>query len=1007
MEIKILQVFYGKDGLPYKDKNRQVHFPIAGTGFLGASNTTQIKFYYDELDNLDETTWVAVSKLPNGKIGSRVLESHTDSELNEHYALLELDSYYTQYKGDVFISLQGYQGGVNVDYDEENSQYEIHGTPTIAATGSIKFTINYANQFVGSGETDNVTLQRILADLGTKLGIRSKSEYVTSLPSVGESNVFYVIHNDPNDSNKANIYIWNPSSQSYIWVGDNTLYLGDYYTKEEGEYFEQSIDERVTGVENELSSVASGSPKGIFPTLSDLETAFPDGDDYIYLVLANGHWYYWDGDSWNDGGAYLSPLPDDALSKTSNNSVRNSVITNELYKAEKLHLLYTPQTDSDVQENKVVNNTNGELEYASSVDASSLINIEYFDRISIKLLFSKDRATNTRFQIAVYDANEDFVAGCAFDQTGIITGSFTYKKWLNLVYNNTQQFNGITFNNDRRYKYLRICWYKSSPEDIAVFNSSNRYDFALEKILRDGGELLYVRNYGDVYANQIVSPSTGQDMENATAPEIQDICASSLININDFNALKFIVNKDQTSYTGDFIIGLYDSDLHKVAWIDIQPNGNVQANGYDVEELGVEYSTDNEDGFVKTMFNIPSSSKAKYVRLCWYENCSYHLYLLGYKNRNVGTKDLLFKATSETVSSPGYYAPDGSIGGSQSVDIHHSEEYIDISSCSGIRFILGNTSNPYFGYNIMLYDENRVLNGNAIFVNDPSFYDNIIHTNRTGSYANDPKITMQSDGYFFNIFFNNGYSPKYMRVCWHDEDLPISFYAIKNLPMPIGKYTKYSNKIMNCMGDSITYGYIPDSGAQMESPYPSLLMAELGLKSIRNYGISGSTLTNKVGSQYYPMCERVNDMDNAADIVCVFGGTNDYGNYSDIQLGTIDSSDTTTIYGALNSIANTLITKYPGAFLFFITPYHRADQTAPKASGLTLSQVAQAIRDIGEKYSIPVLDFYKNGGFHPENNAFKNAGYSGNDRLHPSQKFMEEKMVPEIAHFIERYMGNK
>ena len=104
MEIKTLQVFYGKDGLPYKDKDRQVHFPIAGTGFLGASNTTQIKFYYDELDNLDETTWVAVSKLPNGKVGSRVLESHLDSTLNEHYALLELDSYYTQYKGDVFIS---------------------------------------------------------------------------------------------------------------------------------------------------------------------------------------------------------------------------------------------------------------------------------------------------------------------------------------------------------------------------------------------------------------------------------------------------------------------------------------------------------------------------------------------------------------------------------------------------------------------------------------------------------------------------------------------------------------------------------------------------------------------------------------------------------------------------------------------------------------------------------------------------------------------------------------
>ena len=311
MEIKILQVFYGKDGLPYKDKDRQVHFPIAGTGFLGASKTTKIKFYYDELDNLDETTWVAVSKLPNGKVGSRVLESYLDEELNEHYALLELDNYYTQYKGDVFISLQGYQGGVDFDYDEENSQYEIHGTPTIGATGSIKFTINYANQFVGSGETDNINFQRILAALGTKLGMRAYSEHVEELPSEGSPDVFYVVNDDPNNPNLANIYVWNENTRHYIWVGDNTLDLGEYYTKEQGESFEQDINEdidildtKVTNIQSELQNVAQGSPKGVYATLSDLETAYPTGTTGIYLVSATGHWYYWNGSAWTDGGVY-------------------------------------------------------------------------------------------------------------------------------------------------------------------------------------------------------------------------------------------------------------------------------------------------------------------------------------------------------------------------------------------------------------------------------------------------------------------------------------------------------------------------------------------------------------------------------------------------------------------------------------------------------------------------------------------------------------------------------
>lgn len=308
MEIKILQVFLGADGLPYKDQERTVHFPIVGSGFQGASNTTKIRFYYDELVEQDdtETAWVACAKLPNGKIGSKVLETDYDSTLGEHYALLELDSFYFQYKGDVYISLQGYQGGVQVDYDEETELYTIYGTPTIAATGSIKLSVNYATQFVGSGETSNVNFQRILADLGTKLGIRSTSVYVEELPTVGNPDTFYVIHNDLSDPNKANIYIWNDVTQHYIWVGDNTLDLDNYYTQEQGEQFESGIENRVESVENELSSVASGSPKGVYATLTALQTAFPSGDDGIYVVEEDGKWYYWDGTQWSAGGTYLA-----------------------------------------------------------------------------------------------------------------------------------------------------------------------------------------------------------------------------------------------------------------------------------------------------------------------------------------------------------------------------------------------------------------------------------------------------------------------------------------------------------------------------------------------------------------------------------------------------------------------------------------------------------------------------------------------------------------------------
>ena len=61
-----------------------------------------------------------------------------------------------------------------------------------------------------------------------------------------------------------------------------------------------------TYVDTKVSSVASGSPKGTYATLADLQTAKPTGDSNIYVVTADGKWYYWNGSSWVSGGIYQS-----------------------------------------------------------------------------------------------------------------------------------------------------------------------------------------------------------------------------------------------------------------------------------------------------------------------------------------------------------------------------------------------------------------------------------------------------------------------------------------------------------------------------------------------------------------------------------------------------------------------------------------------------------------------------------------------------------------------------
>lgn len=59
-------------------------------------------------------------------------------------------------------------------------------------------------------------------------------------------------------------------------------------------------------VERQISSVASGSPRGVYSNLESLSSAFPTGNDNIYLTLDNNNWNYWNGSAWVCGGVYQS-----------------------------------------------------------------------------------------------------------------------------------------------------------------------------------------------------------------------------------------------------------------------------------------------------------------------------------------------------------------------------------------------------------------------------------------------------------------------------------------------------------------------------------------------------------------------------------------------------------------------------------------------------------------------------------------------------------------------------
>ena len=296
---KIMSIYYGTDKLPYKDEDRQTHYPIAGetNTFVGENNTTKVRFFVDRIGG-SNYTWVAKVKKPNGTICYRVLEMD-----NDDYVDVDLSFLYTDQVGQIDLALNGYTAQ-DITITEDDGVYEISGNPTVICTGIVKIIINYAPLILNMGASVQPTeYQQILALLSTKISYGIESEKVNELPTTGKANTIYYVKSNYSDI-VYDIYYWNGTTFAYLGTTAYSL-----YTKEDGIAFENALRSYVNTqlgyLEQEIQQVASGSPKGVYATLSDLQTAYPAGTSGIYVVSANGHWYYWNGSAWTDGGQYL------------------------------------------------------------------------------------------------------------------------------------------------------------------------------------------------------------------------------------------------------------------------------------------------------------------------------------------------------------------------------------------------------------------------------------------------------------------------------------------------------------------------------------------------------------------------------------------------------------------------------------------------------------------------------------------------------------------------------
>ena len=186
-------------------------------------------------------------------------------------------------------------------------------------------------------------------------------------------------------------------------------------------------------------------------------------------------------------------------------------------------------------------------------------------------------------------------------------------------------------------------------------------------------------------------------------------------------------------------------------------------------------------------------------------------------------------------------------------------------------------------------------------------------------------------------------------------------------------------KSLKCgiLGDSITEG---TGASETGKSYAGLLTNEFA--ALTNYGVGGSCLANKWQK---PFVSRYSSMTSDLDVVIVFGGVNDF--YAGVALGEADSTTNTEFNGALNTIMDGLLSKYPGKEIVFITPPQCDNGSLAtneaNSAGKTMQDYVDAIKERCNYYSIPCLDLYSVSGMGIAVNDPQHTVYSS-DGIHPN-----------------------
>lgn len=202
-----------------------------------------------------------------------------------------------------------------------------------------------------------------------------------------------------------------------------------------------------------------------------------------------------------------------------------------------------------------------------------------------------------------------------------------------------------------------------------------------------------------------------------------------------------------------------------------------------------------------------------------------------------------------------------------------------------------------------------------------------------------------------------------------------------------------------------------------------------------NYGVSGTRIAMINAEDTNTFEQRYISMDDDLDAVVVLGGINDFRvgldgrNWGELSDGAVPGKY--TFYAGLHRLFKGLATKYFGKPVIIMTPMHSYEKnldtgafdergeykinedgsiTFREYGGKRLKDYVDAIKDVAQFYSLPVIDLYSYSGMCPSLEVQRGTWFSRTDGLHHNAEGglkVARAMLPYMNNIYQMYYAKE